>query len=259
MRTVVVGASSGLGRCIGVGLSKRGHDIALLARRLERLEDAAAETGGAAVPIACDVVDADSCHEAVTAAARELGGIDSVVYTPAVSPLHYLTDTDVDTWRHVLDTNVVGASLFTTAALPHLAESRGRAVYLSSVSASGPPWPGLGAYAVSKAALEKLVDAWSAEHPEMSFTRLVVGECAGGEGDSMTSLASNWDLDLAGELVPTWLERQYMTGAMIDVEDLVDSVEAIIRTGGSIRMPTVEVTPRPSPGGGDVLPEMPTE
>ena len=258
MRTAVVGASSGLGRCLGVGLSKRGHDIALLARRLGRLQEAAAETDGAATPIACDVTDSDSCHEAIAAAADALGGIDSVIYTPAVSPLHYLTDTDADTWRHVLDTNVVGASLVTTAALPHLAESRGRAIYLSSVSASGPPWPGLGAYAVSKAALEKLVEAWSAEHPEMSFTRLVVGECAGGEGDSMTNLASDWDLDLAGELVPTWLERQYMTGALIDVEDLIDSVEAIIRTGGSIRMPTVMVTPRPSPGGGDVLPEMPT-
>ena len=45
MRTVVVGASSGLGRCIGVGLTKRGAQTALLARRLERLEAAAKEAG----------------------------------------------------------------------------------------------------------------------------------------------------------------------------------------------------------------------
>ena len=38
MRTVVVGASSGLGRCIGIGLAQRGAKTALLARRLERLE-----------------------------------------------------------------------------------------------------------------------------------------------------------------------------------------------------------------------------
>ena len=60
-----------------------------------------------------------------------------------------------------------------------------------------PPWPGLGSYAVSKAALDKLVDAWRGEHPELGFTRLVVGECAGGEGDSMTEFASGWDAELA--------------------------------------------------------------
>ncbi|MET0880255.1 MAG: short-chain dehydrogenase, partial [Acidimicrobiales bacterium] len=37
MRVVVVGASSGLGRCIGIGLGQRGADVALLARRKERL------------------------------------------------------------------------------------------------------------------------------------------------------------------------------------------------------------------------------
>ena len=42
MRVVVVGASSGLGRCIAVGLSGRGARVALMARRKERLADAAA-------------------------------------------------------------------------------------------------------------------------------------------------------------------------------------------------------------------------
>ena len=45
-RTVVIGASSGLGRCIGVGLAQRGDSVALLARRRERIE--AAATGGGA-------------------------------------------------------------------------------------------------------------------------------------------------------------------------------------------------------------------
>lgn len=40
-RTVVIGASSGLGRCIGLGLAERGDQVALLARRRERIENAA--------------------------------------------------------------------------------------------------------------------------------------------------------------------------------------------------------------------------
>src|SRR5207245_8894078 len=56
-RAVVVGASSGLGRCIGVGLAKRGSSVALLARREERLAHAVAEAGDNAVAIACDGPD----------------------------------------------------------------------------------------------------------------------------------------------------------------------------------------------------------
>ena len=45
MRTVVVGASSGLGRCIATGLAEQGAKVALLARRRERLEKAVADAG----------------------------------------------------------------------------------------------------------------------------------------------------------------------------------------------------------------------
>ena len=99
-------------------------------------------------------------------------------------------------------TNVTGASIVTAAALPHLKASSGVAMYLSSVSASQtPPWPGLGSYAVSKAALDKLVEAWRAEHPDVGFTRVIVGECGGGEGEAMTGFADGWDRELLGDLV----------------------------------------------------------
>ena len=245
MRIVVVGASSGLGRCIGVGLAQRGARVALLARRVERLEKAAAEAGPGTFALECDATDADSCRSAIDAAAAELGGFDALIYTPAIGPLAKLVDTDAETWRRVLDTNVVGAALVTSAALPHLTTTGGTAIYLSSVSASlTPPWPGLGAYAVSKAALDKLVEAWRAEHPTVGFTRLVVGECAGGEGDSMTGFAEGWDPELAAELAPQWMARQYMSGALIEAEELVAVVDSLVRGGATLSMQSVTVAPR---------------
>jgi NAD(P)-dependent dehydrogenase (short-subunit alcohol dehydrogenase family) len=247
LRTVVLGASSGLGRCIGVGLAQRGAQVALLARRRERLDDAAKEAGSDAVPVECDVTDQTSVQSAIAKAAGELGGIDALVYAPAIGPLVRLADTDADTWRRVFDTNVTGASLVTAAALPHLTASAGTAVYLSSVSASlTPPWPGLGAYAVSKAALDKLVEAWRAEHPGIGFTRLVVGDCAGGEGDSMTGFINDWDMELAAEMHPIWTARQYIAGSLIDVDHLVSVVDAVLRGGASMSMPSVTVAPRPA-------------
>src|SRR2546423_7232893 len=193
MRTIVIGASSGLGRCIGIGLAQRGAHVAWLARRRARLEDAAKEAGPGTLAIECDVTDEKFCRAGIADAAAGLGGIDALVYTPAIGPLARLVDTDAATWRRVFETNVTGAALVTAAALPYLTASAGKAVYLSSVSASlTPPWPGLGAYVVSKAALDKLVDAWRAGHPGIGFSRPLVGGCGGGGGDSRPEVAQDW-------------------------------------------------------------------
>jgi NAD(P)-dependent dehydrogenase (short-subunit alcohol dehydrogenase family) len=241
-----VGASSGLGRCIAAGLARRGGHVALLARRYDRLKDAAAEAGVDAIAVACDVTDEASCRAAVDEAARGLGGVDALVYTVGVGPLARLEDVDAATWRSTFDSNVIGASLVTAAALPALRASHGVAAYLSSVSASmTPPWPGLGAYIVSKAALDKLVEAWRAEHPDVGFTRVIVGECAGGEGDSMTGFASEWDAELAAEFGPVWLTRNYFNGSLLEVESLVHVLDSVLRTGGTSSIPSVTVAARP--------------
>src|ERR1700753_2773855 len=230
-RTVVVGASSGLGRCIGVGLAQRGGQIALLARRRDRIEAAAEEAGSGAVAVECDVTDEASCRSAFDRAAHALGGIDNPIYTPAISPLVRMVDTGADTWRRIFDTNVIGASLATAAAIPDLAASAGKGVYLSSDAGSfGPPWPGLGAYGVSKAALERLVDAWRAEHPDVGFTTLIVGEGAGGGGAAATGRNPGWDTALAMQAYPLWVARGCMPGKLMPVEDLVEVVRTILRT-----------------------------
>jgi NAD(P)-dependent dehydrogenase (short-subunit alcohol dehydrogenase family) len=217
-----------------------------MARRLDRLEKAAVEAGPESIAVECDVTDVASCHAAIDKAAAQFGGIDALIYTPAIGPLAKLVDTDVDTWRRVFDTNVTGAAVVTTAAIGHLAATRGTAMYLSSVSASlTPPWPGLGAYAVSKAALDKLVEAWRTEHPDVNFTRCVVGDCAGGEGDSATGFANDWNWDLAAELHPLWTAKGLIAGSLIDVEQLVDAVDAVLRGGPTITVPSITLAPRP--------------
>jgi len=247
VRTIVVGASSGLGRCIAIGLAQRGARVAMLARRLDKLDQATRVAGEGALAVGCDVTDAESCRAAVAEAAEALGGVDALVYAPAIGPLARIEETDVATWRRVFDTNVIGASTVTSAALPHLARSTGRALYLSSVSASlTPPWPGLSAYAVSKAALDKLVEAWRAEHPEVGFTRMVVGDCAGGDGDGESHFTDGWDPVLAGEMASLWVERALLAGSLIDVEDLVDAVDGALRSGASVSLSSIVVAPRPT-------------
>lgn len=253
-RTVVVGASSGLGRCIGIGLAQRGAQVALLARRKARIESAAEEAGHGAIAVECDVTDERSCRAALDRAAESMGGIDNLIYTPAISPLVRMVDTGADTWRRIFDTNVIGASLATAAAIPHLTATTGKAVYLSSDAGSfGPPWPGLGAYGVSKAALERLVEAWRAEHPDIGFTSLIVGECSGGEGDAQTGMNVGWDMDLASKAYPLWVSGGCLPGQLMPIEDLIEIVQTILQTKSSTSMPVVVA--RGAPAGQVAFPD----
>ena len=244
-RYVVVGASTGLGRCLALGLAAKGAQVAMLARRKDLLDEAAAAAGPGCHAIACDVSDEGSCRAGVDASVVAMGGIDGIVYCPATAILRRIEDLDAEDWRRVFDTNVTGAAVFTAAALPHLVESYGSALYLSSVSASyTDPWPGLATYTVSKAALDKLVEAWRAEHPEVGFTRLVVGDCAGGEGLGTSQFINEWDLELLTELYPGWLAKGLLAGRVFKVEELVNTVETILRLGASATIPSATIVPR---------------
>ncbi|HET6951595.1 MAG TPA: SDR family oxidoreductase [Acidimicrobiales bacterium] len=245
MRVVVVGASTGLGRCLGIGLAQRGAEVALLSRREGLIADAAKEAGPGTLAIRCDATDDDSCRSGIARAAEGLGGIDAVVYSAGIGALRRIEELDGDTWHQVFDTNVVGAWRVTAAALPHLTASGGMIAYLTSVSASlTSPWPGLASYTVTKAALDKLVEAWRAEHPEVGFTRLIVGECGGGPGEGVSQFTANWDRDLAMELYPTWMARGLLTEKLMDVEHFVDGVAAVLGCGSTTCIPTVALTPR---------------
>ena len=245
-RVVVVGASTGLGRCIGTGLAQRGSTVALLARRLDKLEEAAKEADGRAVIFACDAVDQQSAAESIDAAAVAMGGIDTVIYTPAVGPLSKLADATPAQWADTFATNVIGANNVTQASLPHLSGSGGNMIYMSTTGASyTEPWVGLGVYQVTKAAMNRLVDHWRVEQPGINFTVVTVGECPGGQGDRQTQFNVGWDMALVGEIAGDWFERKLMSGAFIDIEHLVDQFHALVTMGLSLQVPSMVIIPRP--------------
>lgn len=244
-RIAVVGASSGLGRSLGLGLAERGARVAFLARRKDLLESAAEEAGEGTVTAECDVTDEASVESAFEQVVSELGGLDGVVYSTGVGILRRIEELDPTAWQQAFATNVIGAHQVTRAALPHLRESSGVAVYLSSMSASlTSPWPGLGAYTVTKAALDKLVDAWRVEHPKVGFTRVIVGECGGGDGLGTSQFTTDWDRDLAGELYPIWTERGLIDFNLMDVQHLIEAIDNVLACGATASIPLMAVTPR---------------
>ena len=244
-RVVVVGASTGLGRCLATGLSARGAQVALMGRRKDKIEAAAEEAGNGAFAVACDATDQAQAAAAIAAAADRLGGLDTVIYAAAIGPLVRLQDADAATWRETFDTNVIGASLVTAAAIPHLTASLGNMLFLSTTGASyTPPWPGLGVYQVTKAALDRLVDTWRTEHPGVNFTRVTIGECGGGQGDAQSHFNTDWDRSRVGDFASAWFARGLMGPALIDVEHLIDMFDALVQSGPSMQVPSITIIPR---------------
>jgi len=233
-RIWVVGASCGIGRAVAIALAKQGARVAASARRMDLLEALAAEAGPQVTPVACDVRDPDSVESCAAAARDALGGLDALVYTVGIGNLVFLRDADAETWREAFETNLMGASLVTGAAITDLERSKGRALYLSSVAAEDrPPRRGLSLYTIHKAALNRMVECWQEEEHGVSFTRVSVGDTAG------TDMASNWDSELAGRYIGEWVERRFLYGRVMTPETVADHVVGLLRCDESVPVSTI--------------------
>ena len=239
-RVIFVGASSGIGAAAAVQAARAGARVVVSARRADRLAGVVEQCDGDAHAIVCDVREPASCDDLIARSVEYLGGIDAVVYATAIDPLVMLVDTDAARWHDVLATNVVGASLVCRAALPHLAASGGRYVFVSATSV-GRPLPGMGAYETSKAAVEELARAWRGEHPEVGFSTVAVGNTLG------TDVTASWDPALLGGLSATWAQRGYVhdngPGAM-SVDAAAAAVLSVLDADADVRF----VLAAPPPG-----------
>ncbi len=154
----ITGAGSGIGRALALEVAGRGAAVALSGRRAERLEEVAKDIesrGGRAVPVPCDVTDEADVERAVATLVGELGKLDVVIANAGFSVAGPIVKLSAEDWRRQLDTNVVGAAITVTHAVPHLRATRGRVALVGSVS-SLMSAPGFGAYAASKYAVRAI-------------------------------------------------------------------------------------------------------
>lgn len=130
-RAVITGASAGIGAATARALAAEGFDVFLGARRIDRLQAVAAETGGTAH--ALDVTDSDS----VTAFAQAAGDVRVLVNNAGgAKGLDPIADADDERWRWMWETNVLGLMRVTRALLPALlASGDGHIVNIGSTAA----------------------------------------------------------------------------------------------------------------------------
>ena len=163
-RILITGASSGLGAEMARQFAAKGHDLALCARRLDRLEDLrkeieAAHPGVSVVVRALDVDDNDAVFAVFKDLAADLGGLDRVIVNAGLGKGAQIGTGRFDANRQTAMTNFVSALAQCEAAVEIFrAAGQGHLVVISSMGAMRGLPRALTTYAATKAGLAALAE-----------------------------------------------------------------------------------------------------
>jgi NADP-dependent 3-hydroxy acid dehydrogenase YdfG len=146
---VITGASSGIGAATARALAGHGYNLALLGRRLDRIEALAAELGDSAIAIAADVTDRDSLVTAANRVQVELGGADVLINNAGVMLLAPFSSEQRHELRQMVEVNLLGAMTATEVFLDQLRNGGGDLINISSVAGRIAP-AGNSGYAATK-------------------------------------------------------------------------------------------------------------
>jgi NADP-dependent 3-hydroxy acid dehydrogenase YdfG len=131
---VITGASSGIGAATARALAGDGSNLALLGRRLDRIEALAVELGDSAIAIAADVTDRDSLVTAANRVQAELGGADVLINNAGVMLLAPFSSEQRHELRQMVEVNLLGAMTATEVFLDQLRNGGGDLINISSVA-----------------------------------------------------------------------------------------------------------------------------
>jgi NAD(P)-dependent dehydrogenase (short-subunit alcohol dehydrogenase family) len=162
-RAIVSGAARGIGLAIARRLAEGGARVAIADIDGAGARTAAAEVGGGAIGVTCDVRSDADVDSAVAATVREFGGLDVLVNNAGIEIAKPLAELSSAEFSRVLDINVTGTFRFTKAALPALVAAGGGAIVNLSSVAGTAGGPLLSAYCASKGAVIRFTESAAAE------------------------------------------------------------------------------------------------
>ena len=211
---IVTGASSGLGVAFARGLAEAGADVALGARRADRLEETrqlVEAEGRRAIAVATDVASPEDCQALVDAAMEAFGRVDVLVNNAGVGTAVPATRETPEQFRAVIDVNLNGC-YWMAQACGRVMRPGSAIVNISSVLGLTTAELPQAAYAASKAGL-------------IGLTRDLAQQWTGRKGIRVNALAPGW---FASEMTATYpegyvermAERRILAGRAGDAEEL---------------------------------------
>ncbi len=182
---VITGAASGIGEGAARRFAAEGALLVLGDIDKDALDAVAGDLGGPVETCRTDVSDRAGCEALVKAAVDRFGRIDVLVNDAGVDHLGLVDEGDVSAFTKVIETDLYGVVYMSRAAIPHLRQSKGCIVNVSSVSGLGGDW-NHSFYCAAKGAVSNFTRALAmdearhgvrvnAVNPSLTYTALTAG------------------------------------------------------------------------------------
>ncbi|MCP3768848.1 SDR family oxidoreductase [Streptomyces sp. MAR25Y5] len=211
---VITGAARGVGELLARKLSARGVKVALVGLEPDVLERVSARLYGDSDHWHADVTD----HEAMTRVAAEVrerfGRVDVVVANAGVANGGPFADSDPESWRRVIEVNLIGSAVTARAFLPLLTESRGYLLQVASLAAITPA-PMMTAYCASKSGVEAYAHSLRAEVGHLGV-RVGVGYLSWTDTDMVRGADQDDAMRELRQRLPWPTNKTYPLGPAVD-------------------------------------------
>ena len=235
LRAIITGASSGIGKATALTFAKKGINVALLSRSLDKLkavEKAAISAGGTAKAYQIDLAQIKTVREKIAAIATEFGPIDILVNNAGMGYTNSLENTSLTDWQQILDLNLTSVFQCVQGVLPQMRDrATGTIINVASIAAYN-AFPDWGAYSVSKAALVAFGKSLAVE--ERANGIRVVNIAPGAVNTSI------WDTDTVqadfnreAMLTPEIVAQSILHAALLPVQAVVEEM-TVMPSGGAL-------------------------
>jgi short-subunit dehydrogenase len=232
-RAIITGASSGIGKATALAFAKAGISVALVSRsedKLEAVAKAARSLGVEAKAYPLDLADIKAVRPKIAAIAADFAPVDILVNNAGIGYTNLLRETSLEDWQEVINLNLTSIFQCIQGILPAMGE-RGRGIIINVASiAANTPFPGWGAYSVSKAGLVALSKVLSAEERANGLRVMSIfpGAVNTPIWDRSTVQA---DFDRAAMLTPETVAQAILQAALLPPEAVIEEMTIMPSAG----------------------------
>ena len=166
LRTIITGASQGIGRALAVEAARRGMQVLAVARSqplLEELVQQVRATGGQIEPCVADITRPDDRQAIITAVQQHFGGLDVLINNAGIGATGHFMDSDPQVLRQIFETNFFALAEMIRLCLPLLRTGTTPAIVNISSVLGKRALPARSLYSASKFAVAGFSEALRAE------------------------------------------------------------------------------------------------